>query len=142
MMGKASGLPEVAIAPTASSVSENSSLANLPTASSKGPASAGTANAANKITLKTSVRRRSTNLAGTVRPRHIERRRRQHAALSGLADQTDRNPIQDRITVWRSRSLTAALVGLGVVVAALLANPVADQVLGTIKLLRPGVASH
>src|SRR5206468_5388131 len=41
----------------------------------------------------------------------------------------------------RSGALTAALVGLGVVVAALLADPVADQVLGALELLRPGVAS-
>src|SRR5579862_5294567 len=41
-----------------------------------------------------------------------------------------------------SGSLTAALVGLGVVVAALLANPVADQVLGAVELLRPGVARN
>ena len=41
MIGKASGLPEVATVPIASSVSENSSLANLATASSNGPASAG-----------------------------------------------------------------------------------------------------
>src|SRR3984957_16250813 len=43
---------------------------------------------------------------------------------------------------WKSGSLTAALVGLGVVVAALLANPVADQVLGAIELLRPCIAGH
>ena len=38
MMGMASGLPETATAPIASSVSEKSSLANLATASSNGPA--------------------------------------------------------------------------------------------------------
>src|SRR6266567_6581143 len=42
----------------------------------------------------------------------------------------------------RSGTLTAALVGLGVVVAALLANPVADQVLGALKLLRPSIAGN
>src|SRR5579862_2613265 len=41
-----------------------------------------------------------------------------------------------------SGSLTAALVGLGVVVATLLANPVADQVLGAFELLRPCIACH
>src|SRR6188768_3804321 len=35
----------------------------------------------------------------------------------------------------RSGTLTAALVGLGVIVAALLANPIADQVLGAVELL-------
>ena len=42
----------------------------------------------------------------------------------------------------RSGALTAALVGLDVVVAALLADPVADQVLGAFELLRPGIAGH
>src|SRR6266852_8311416 len=46
--------------------------------------------------------------------------------------------------VWtplkESGALTAALVGLGVVVAALLADPVADQILGAVKLLRPCIA--
>src|SRR3954471_6647217 len=39
-----------------------------------------------------------------------------------------------------SRAASAALVGLGVEVAALLADPVADQILGALELLRPGVA--
>src|SRR6516225_2384565 len=39
-----------------------------------------------------------------------------------------------------SGSLTAALVGLGVVVAAFLADPVTDQVLGALKFLRPCIA--
>ena len=63
MIGKASGLPDVATAPIASSVSENSSLANLATASSNGPASAGTAKAAIRKTERTSARRRSKTLA-------------------------------------------------------------------------------
>src|SRR4051794_15279301 len=42
----------------------------------------------------------------------------------------------------RSGALTAALVGLGVVVTALLADPVADQVLGALELLRPCIAGH
>src|SRR5882757_7020929 len=69
MMGKASGLPDVAIVPMASSVSENSSLANLPTASSNGPANAGSAKAAIRKTERASVRRRSKTLASTLRPR-------------------------------------------------------------------------
>src|SRR3981081_4247085 len=47
-----------------------------------------------------------------------------------------------RVMLPGSGTLTAALVGLGVVVAALLANPVADQVLGAFKLLRPGIAGN
>src|SRR2546421_269695 len=41
-----------------------------------------------------------------------------------------------------SGTLTTALVGLGVVVAALLADPVADQVLGAVELLRPCIAGN
>src|SRR6202035_3990149 len=41
-----------------------------------------------------------------------------------------------------SGALTAALVGLDVVVAALLADPVADQVLGTLEFLRPCIAGN
>src|SRR6202000_1416183 len=52
------------------------------------------------------------------------------------------NGFPARITLQKSGGLTAALVGLGVVVTALLANPVADQILGAIKLLRPCVAGH
>src|SRR4029078_559330 len=66
MIGKASGLPEVATAPTASSVSENSSLANLATASSNGPARARSAKAAISRTERASVRRRSQTLANNL----------------------------------------------------------------------------
>ena len=69
MMGKASGLPEVATAPIASSVSEKSSLANLATASSNGPASAGTAKAAVRRIASKTARKRSRKLADTIRPR-------------------------------------------------------------------------
>ncbi len=58
MIGKASGLPEPATTPIASSVSEKSSLANLATASSNGPASAGTAKAAIRRTERASPRNR------------------------------------------------------------------------------------
>src|SRR6266568_6044842 len=47
-----------------------------------------------------------------------------------------------RIMLPGSGTLTAALVGLGVVVAALLANPVADQVLGTLEFLRPCISGN
>ena len=69
MMGKASGLPETATVPIASSVSEKSSLANLATASSNGPASAGTAKAAVRRIASKTARKRSRKLAGTIRPR-------------------------------------------------------------------------
>jgi hypothetical protein len=68
-MGKASGLPETATAPIASSVSEKSSLANLATASSNGPASAGTAKAAVRRIASRTERMRSRKLADTIRPR-------------------------------------------------------------------------
>ena len=63
MMGKASGLPETATTPIASSVSEKSSLANLATASSNGPASAGTAKAAVRRMASRTARKRSRKLA-------------------------------------------------------------------------------
>ena len=69
MIEKASGLPEVATAPIASSVSEKSSLANLATASSNGPASAGRAKAAVKRIASRTARKRSRKLAVTIRPR-------------------------------------------------------------------------
>ncbi len=65
MMGKASGLPLLATTPIASSVSEKSSLANLATASSNGPAKAGSANAI-RNNERTKVQRRADKLAGTV----------------------------------------------------------------------------
>ena len=68
-MGKASGLPEAATMPIAASVSEKSSLANWATASSNGPASAGTAKAAVKRIASKAARKRSRKLAGTIRPR-------------------------------------------------------------------------
>src|SRR6186713_3604130 len=50
------------------------------------------------------------------------------------------------VVQWSVRSGSGAraeaLVGLGVEVAALLADPVADQVLGAVELLRPGVAGN
>src|SRR5262249_40916845 len=47
-----------------------------------------------------------------------------------------------RVVTSGSGTRAEALVGLDVVVAALLADPVADQVLGAIEFLRPGVARH
>src|SRR5436190_6682416 len=44
------------------------------------------------------------------------------------------------VSLAASASSAAALIGLGVVVATLLPDPVADQVLGALELLRPGVA--
>src|SRR3984885_4269500 len=115
----------------ASSVSEYSSLANLATASSKGPARAGYAKAASNRTASATARRRSTAWLSTGRPRQ---KWKKAAALAAFFC---------RFLVTRgSGTLTAALVGLGVVVAALLADPVADQVLGTIELLRPCIAGN
>src|SRR5882757_10587200 len=126
MTGKASGLPDVASAPIASSVSEYASLANLATASSKGPARAECAKPASNNTASAIARRRSTAWFSTGRPR---RKWKKAATLAAFFC---------RFLITRgSGALTAALVGLGVVVAALLADPVADQVLGTIKFLRP-----
>src|SRR5260221_2491413 len=144
MMAKASGLPEVATTPTASSVSEKSSLANLATASSNGPAKAGTAKAATSSSERQSARKRSRKLAGTVRPRRELGRRRQHTAFSFFLVSWKSSCRQLRRSggLIGSGTLTAALVGLGVVVAALLANPVADQVLGAVELLRPCIAGH
>src|SRR5579883_1632172 len=121
------------MASTASSESEKSSVVNLATASSKGPARAGPATA---ISTRASRRRRSgaISLASTGKPRQEVKGRRRHRRL----------PCCYPIEVIRRRSCTRAeaLVGLDVVVAALLADPVADQVLGTLQLLRPGIAGH
>ena len=94
-----------------------------------------------------SGRRRAASARSTVKnvgkhwttPAGAEGRRR-HRRLSGLLR---RLRDQLRLSGMSSRSsgaLTTALVGLGVVVAALLANPVADQVLGAFELLRPCIA--
>src|SRR5258708_14248784 len=116
--------------PTASSVSEYSSFANFATASSNVPARAGRAKAAIGKTERASVRRRSTTLVSTGQPR-------QRWGEGG-----DNRRLL-RFCVRRgSGTLTAALVGLGVVVAAILANPVADQVPGALALLRPCIAGH
>src|SRR5207237_4456638 len=97
------------------------------------------------------ARIRSRKLADTIRPRQ-ECREKAAAPppspfllvvqillevscfMSGGSDR-DHDPAGSR-----SGTLTTALVALGVVVAALLADPVADQVLGALELLRPGVA--
>src|SRR5580692_11177878 len=152
MMGKASGLPDVATTPMASSVSENSSLANLATASSNGPANAGKARVAIKKTERTSARTRSKTLATTGRPRQNQWEGGDIAALqvswinflSLARSRGKRLAFAAILTIMLpfSGALTAALVGLGVVVAALLADPVADQVLGIRQLLRPGVAGN
>src|SRR5882724_792560 len=84
MIGKASGLPDVATAPTASSVSENSSLANLATASSNDPANAGSAKAAINRIERANARRRSKRLASTGRPRQEWGEGGSIAAFSGL----------------------------------------------------------
>src|SRR5262245_49364093 len=137
MMGKASGFPDAATASMASAVSEKSSLANLATASSNAPAKAGAAKATISSNEKAAARRRSRTCADTGLPRQEMWRRRRC-----------RRPLRCRdyfagafqLRLSGSGALTAALVGLGVVVTALLADPVADQVLGALELLRPGVA--
>src|SRR6185312_6898402 len=128
MMGKASGLPEPAISPTASSVSEKSSVANLPTASSNGPARAGSANTI-RTAASASARRRSRTFLNTGLPR---RKVRKAATIAAF--------LVCRWVKLGSGARTEALVGLDVVVAALLADPIADQVPGAVELLRPGVA--
>src|SRR5882757_5849525 len=131
MTGKASALPDVASAPMASSVSEYASLANLATASSKGPARAECAKPASNKTASAIARRRSTAWLSTGRPR---RKWKKAATLAALFC---------RFFITRgSGTLTAALVGLGIVVAALLADPVADQVLGAVELFRPCIAGN
>src|SRR5215471_6705918 len=130
MMGKASGLPDEATPAIASSVSEKSSVANLPTESSNGPARAGTAKTIRR-TASAIARRRSETLASTGPPRQKVKKAATAAAFF----------IRCYFSV-RSGARAEALVGLGVVVAALLADPVADQVLGAVQLLRPGVARH
>src|SRR3981189_2201674 len=129
MMAYASGLPPVASTPMASSVSENSSFANLATASSNGPADTGSAVAKISNIANGSARRFLKILVSTGRPRP----KKEGGGYRRLP-----------WFVWTQESgaLTAALVGLGVVVAALLANPVADQVLGAFKLLRPCIAGN
>src|SRR4030088_2385768 len=129
MMAYASELPPVASTPMASSVSENSSFANLATASSNGPANTGSAVAKISNIANGSARRFLKKLVSTGRPRP----KKEGGGYRRLP-----------WFVWTQESgaLTAALVGLGVVVAALFANPVADQVLGAIKLLRPCIAGN
>src|SRR5882757_8097437 len=112
----------------ASSVSEYSSLANLPTASSNGPAMAGStvvkiSNNANGI-----ARKFLKALVSTGRPRRKQKEGGGYRRLPWFVGTHQ---------VLKSGTLAAALVGLGVVVAALLADPVADQVPGTLELLRP-----
>src|SRR4030088_2617127 len=129
MMAYASELPPVASTPMASSVSENSSFANLATASSNGPANTGSAVAKISNIANGSARRFLKKLVSTGRSRP----KKEGGGYRRLP-----------WFVWSQESgaLTAALVGLGVVVAALLANPVADQVLGAFQLLRPCIAGH
>ena len=69
IMGDANALPDAAISPTAASVSENSSFANLATESSNGPASAGTARQLSSRIQRQSVRKRSIQMANTSGPR-------------------------------------------------------------------------
>src|SRR5437899_10046309 len=114
----------------ASSVSENSSFANLATASSNGPASTSSAVAKISNIANGSARRFLKTWVSTGRPRP-KREGGGYCRLPWLCG------------LWtQSGALPAALVGLGVEVAALLANPVADQVLGAFKLLRPGIAGN
>src|ERR1700730_3271987 len=132
MMAKAAGLPLVAITPMASSVSENSSLANLATASSNGPASTGSTVAKISNTANGRARKLLKKLVSTGRPRQKQWGRRGSSRPSPACSDLKGG----------SGALTAALVGLGVVVAALLADPVADQVLGALEFLRPCIAGH
>src|ERR1700676_2923531 len=132
MMAKAAGLPLVAITPMASSVSENSSLAHLATASSNGPASTGSTVAKISNTANGRARKPLKKLVSTGRPRQKQWGRRRISPPSPACSDFKGG----------SGALTAALVGLGVVVAALLADPVADQVLGALELLRPCIAGN
>src|SRR3984893_10776369 len=132
MMAKAAGLPLVAITPMASSVSENSSLANLATASSNGPASTGSTVAKISNTANGRARKLLKKLVSTGRPRQKQWGRRRISPPSPACSDLKGG----------SGALTAALVGLGVVVAALLADPVADQVLGALQFLRPCIAGN
>src|SRR5690349_23032975 len=116
--------------PIASSVSSNSSVANFPTASSNAPARAGTAKSISR-TASASARRRTWALANTGLPRRKVRKAATLAAFPACVSFR-----------FGSGPRSQALVGLGVVVAALLADPIADQVLGAFELLRPGVAGH
>src|SRR3954453_7054296 len=128
MIANACGCPDVATAPMASSVSEKSSVANFPIASSNGPAKAGTTTTAANRNARTNARARSRKWISTGRPRQ----RKEKAATCRLLRVVRRGR--------GSGPLTAALVGLGVVVTALLADPVADQILGALELLRPCIA--
>src|SRR3954465_5093840 len=77
MMGYASGLPDVATAPMASSVSEYESLANCATASSNEPATAGGAEAAISRSTNENARKPSQILVSTdATPAEVERGRR------------------------------------------------------------------
>src|SRR5439155_220713 len=80
--------------------------------------------------------------ASTVRRRRLLRRTA--AALAGmLATGADIAAFPGLLVVMNySGALSAAFVGLGVVVAALLSDPVADQILGAFKLLRPCIAGN
>src|ERR1700733_8189875 len=69
MIGNARGLPELAITPTASSVSEKSSLGNLPTASSNGPASTGSTIETSSSKAKGSARKFLNVFISTGQPR-------------------------------------------------------------------------
>src|SRR6266853_1934534 len=125
----ASGLTLVASASTASSVSEYSSFANLPIASSNTPAITGSAVATISNTANGKARKYLETLVSTGRPRQEQKEGGGYRRLprsDGLWDQ--------------SGALTAALIGLGVVVTTLFANPVPDQVPGTLEFLRPCIA--
>src|SRR3984893_11698449 len=115
----------------ASSVSENSSFANLLTASSNDPAMTGSAVAIISKNANGNARTALKTLVNTGRPRQEQKEGGGYRRLPGLF--TLRS---------KSGALTAALVGLGIPVTAFLADPVADQVLGAIELLRPGIAGH
>src|SRR5882757_4869035 len=140
MMAGPSGLPDEATSPIAASVSEKSSLANLATESSNGPADAGRTRQVSNRSERNSVRKRSRQWPNTSIPRQECERRRRVPPPSPVLESVC---VVDQVrSPLGSRALAAALVGLGVVVAALLADPVADQVLGAVELLRPGVAGH
>src|SRR5204862_6525460 len=116
MMAKASGFPEAATASIASAVSESSSLANLATASTNAPARAGAAKATISSNERATARRRS-NIKDTGLPRQEIWRRRHRRLLHCRYYFAGAFQIK---SPFGSGALTAALVGLGVVVAALL----------------------
>src|SRR6476469_2691955 len=134
MTSNASGLPLTATPLMAASVSPNESVANFVSASSNDCAIAGCAAAERQqITMKAISRPRISPIwiprQGKEKAKREAKKKMEAAALSAASS-------------LRRKLLCAALVGLGVVVAAFQLDPVADQILRSVELLGPGVAGH